>query len=68
MEFKDFAHSVDNPYVWGVILLISLRAVYKCAMTKDWAHLGAFLVVGAGSIYMIGASFGVFELPAVFKE
>lgn len=67
MKLEDFAHSVDNPYIWGVILLISLRAIYKCAITKDYAHLGAFLVVGAGSLYMIGAGLGVFELPSVFK-
>ena len=67
MKLSDFAHSVDNPYIWGVILLVSLRAVYKCAVTKDWPHLGAFLVVGIGSLFMIGASLGVFELPDVFK-
>lgn len=67
MKLEEFAHSVDNPYIWAVILLVSLRAVYKCAMTKDWAHLGAFLIVGAGSIYMIGACLGVFDLPSVFK-
>ena len=67
MKFEDFAHSVDNPYIWAVILLISLRDVYKCAMTKDIAHLAAFLTVGAGALYMMGAGLGVFELPSVFK-
>ena len=42
MTLNDFSYSITNPYVWGVLFLIALRAIYKCAITKDYAHLGAF--------------------------
>lgn len=67
MQFTDFVYCVEHPFVWAVLLLISLRAVYTCSKEKDIAHLTAFAVVAAASAYMLGAGLGIFEMPSVFK-
>lgn len=67
MEFKDFVYCIDSPWAWSILLLISLRAIFTCAKEKDYAHLAAFIVVCAASIYMIGAGLGIFETPSMFK-
>ena len=48
--FEKFFHEVTSPYVWGCILLLALRAEYKCLKTKDYPHAAAFLpiIIGAG--------------------
>lgn len=67
MTISDFSYSITNPYVWGVLFLIALRAIYKCIMDKDYPHLFAFIVVAIGALYMLGAIFGVYQLPEAFK-
>lgn len=67
MTLSDFSYSISNPYVWGVLLLIAIRAIYKCVIEKDYPHLSAFMVVACVSIYMIGASLGVYQLPEAFR-
>lgn len=67
MQFSDFVYCVENPFVWGVLLLIGLRAIFTCAKEKDYAHLAAFIVVAVGAGYMLGAGFGIFQMPTVFK-
>lgn len=67
MTISDFSYSITNPYFWGILFLIALRAVYKCIREKDIPHLLAFVVVALGSIYMMGAGLGVFQMPEAFK-
>ena len=67
MEFRDFVYCIDSPWAWGVVLLISLRAIYTCAKEKDFVHLAAFLAVAMGASYMLGAALGFFQMPSVFK-
>jgi len=67
MQFTDFVYCVEHPFVWGIILLIALRAVYTCSKEKDVAHLAAFAVIAVASAYMLGAGLGIFQMPTVFK-
>ena len=71
MTIQDFSYTVSSPIVWVVLLLLSLRAVYRCLFTseeKDYAHAGAFLVVLLGSLYMLGAIYGYLPVPNYFEK
>ena len=67
MTIRDFCYTVSNPWIWGIILLIAIRAMYKCAIEKDYAHTFAFLPIAVGSLYMLGVSYGIFGLPDLYK-
>ena len=41
--FEKFFHEVTGPYIWGLILLLSLRAIYSSARKKDIPHAAAFM-------------------------
>lgn len=68
MTVQDFSYTISNPYIWGVLMLLSLRAVFKCLMgeEKDYPHAGAFFVVLLGSLYMLAAALGILDLPMAY--
>ena len=67
MTIKDFAYTINSPFFWGLIMLLALRAIYKCAMEKDWPHLAAFICIAGGAGYMLAAGMGILALPEAFK-
>ena len=40
--FEKFFHEVTGPYIWGLILLLSLRAIFSSVRKKDYPHAAAF--------------------------
>ena len=71
MNIHDFSYTIGSPIVWGVLLLLSIRAVYKCLFVdqeKDYAHAGAFIVVLLGSLYMLAAIYGIVPWPDYFEK
>ena len=47
--FEKFFHEVTGPYIWGLILLLSLRAIFSSVRKKDYPHAAAFIVVAIAS-------------------
>ena len=41
--FEKFFHEVTGPYIWGLILLLSLRAIFSSVRKKDYPHAAAFI-------------------------
>ena len=65
--FEKFFHEVTSPYVWGCILLLALRAEYKCLKTKDYPHAAAFLPIIIGSGVLLAAALNMLpDCLAVF--
>lgn len=64
--FEKFVHPVTGSFIWGIIMLLSLRAVYSCTRKKDYPHLAAFLVIALFSCYMFAQSMGF--IPHGFEE
>lgn len=60
--FERFYHEINNPWMWILLLLVSLRAIYSSARKKDYPHLIAFALLALVSAMMIAASYG-FILP-----
>jgi hypothetical protein len=64
--FEKFFHEVTGPYIWGLILLLSLRAIYTSARKKDYPHAAAFIVVAIVAMFMAASSLGM--LPPAIAE
>lgn len=58
-SFEKFVHEVTSPYVWGCILLLALRAEYKCLKTKDYVHAAAFVPIIIGSGFLCAAALNI---------
>ena len=57
--FEEFFHEINQPVLWIILLLVSLRAVYSCIMKKDIPHAAAFFVVLCASAYFTALSFNI---------
>ena len=64
--FEKFFHEVTGPYIWGLILLLSLRAIYSSLRKKDYPHAAAFVVVAVVALFMAAASLDM--LPSAVAE
>ena len=62
--FEKFFHEVSGPYIWGLILLLSLRAVYSSLRKKDYPHAAAFVVVTIVALFMFAVAMDILP-PAV---
>ena len=49
--FEKFFHEVTGPYIWGLILLLSLRAIFSSVRKKDYPHAAAFIVVAIADLF-----------------
>ncbi len=57
--FEEFFHEINQPVLWIILLLVSLRAVYSCIKKKDIPHAAAFFVVLCASAYFTALSFNI---------
>lgn len=64
--FEKFFHEVTGPYIWGLILLLSLRAIYSSIRKRDYPHIAAFLVVAIVAAFMAASSLDI--LPQAIAE
>lgn len=64
--FEKFFHEVTSPVVWGLILILALRAEYSCIRKNDIIHAAAFIPVIIGSIFMLASGLGILP-PALEK-
>jgi len=64
--FEKFFHEVTGPYIWGLILLLSLRAIYSSARKKDIPHAAAFIIVAIVAAFMTAVSLDM--LPPAIAE
>ena len=64
--FEKFFHEVTGPYIWGLILLLSLRAIYSSTRKRDYPHALAFVVVAIVAAFMTAASLDI--LPPAIAE
>ncbi len=64
--FEKFFHEVTGPYIWGLILLLSLRAIYSSIRKRDYPHIAAFLVVAIVAAFMAASSLNM--LPPAIAE
>lgn len=62
--FEKFFHEVTGPYIWGLILLLSLRAIYSSVRKKDLPHAAAFVIVAIVAAFMTAASLDMLP-PAI---
>lgn len=60
--FEKFYHEINNPWMWVVLLLLSLRAIYTSIRKRDYPHLIAFALLAAFFVMMIASGYG-FILP-----
>ena len=54
--FEKFFHEVTGPYIWGLILLLSLRAIFSSVRKKDYPHAAAFIVVAIAAAFMTASA------------
>ena len=64
--FEKFFHEVTGPYIWGLILLLSLRAIYSSICKRDYPHIAAFLVVAIVAAFVTASSLNM--LPQAIAE
>lgn len=64
--FEKFFHEVTGPYIWGLILILSLRAIYSSLRKKDYPHAAAFVIVAIVAAFMTAASLDM--LPPAIAE
>lgn len=57
--FEKFSHEITGPYLWLIILVLSLRAIYSSAKKKDYVHLLAFIFVAAVAAFMAALALGL---------
>ncbi|MDO4179637.1 MAG: hypothetical protein Q4D21_10710 [Phascolarctobacterium sp.] len=48
---ESFSHDNYSPYMWGLLLLISLRGMYTSFKEKDWIHFACFGVAFCVSVF-----------------
>ena len=59
-------HEVTGPYIWGLILLLSLRAYLLFRAQKDYPHAAAFIVVAIAAAFMTASALDM--LPPAIAE
>lgn len=64
--FEKFFHEVTGPYIWGLILLLSLRAIFSSVRKKDYPHAAAFIVVAIAAAFMTASALDM--LPPAIAE
>ena len=64
--FEKFFHEVTGPYIWGLILLLSLRAIFSSVRKKDYPHAAAFIVVAIAAAFWSASR--VYMLPTALAE
>ena len=52
-------HEVENPYMWLLIFVISLRGVYSNIMKKEIGFAAAFAFVAVVSGFFAGVGFNI---------
>ena len=57
--FEQMYHEVENPYMWALIFIISLRGVYSNAIKKEIGFAAAFALVAAISGFFAGVGLGI---------
>lgn len=57
--FEQMYHEVENPYMWLLIFVISLRGVYSNIMKKDIGFAAAFAFVAVVSGFFAGVGFNI---------
>lgn len=57
--FEQMYHEVENPYMWFLIFVISLRGVYSNIMKKEIGFAAAFAFVAVVSGFFAGVGLGV---------
>ena len=60
--WEAFYHQTTGTYIWGLILLLAIRAEYTCLKKKDITHAAAFIPVLVVATVMLLASLNM--LPA----
>lgn len=60
--WEAFYHQTTGTFIWGLILLLSLRAEYTCIKKKDITHAAAFIPVIVVAAVMLASSLDM--LPA----
>jgi len=68
--FEQMYHEVENPYMWLLIFVISLRGVYSNIMKKEIGFAAAFAFVAVISGFFAGVGFNIIPyslLEALFK-
>ena len=57
--FEQMYHEVENPYMWLLIFVISLRGVYSNIMKKEIGFVAAFAFVAVVSGFFAGVGFNI---------
>ena len=57
--FEQMYHEVENPYMWFLIFVISLRGVYSNIMKKEIGFAAAFAFVAVVSGFFAGVGFNI---------
>ena len=57
--FEQMYHEVENPYMWLLIFVISLRGVYSTIMKKEIGFAAAFAFVAVVSGFFAGVGFNI---------
>ena len=57
--FEQMYHEVENPYMWLLIFVISLRGVYSNIMKKEIGFAAAFAFVAVVSGFFAGVGFKI---------
>lgn len=57
--FEQMYHEVENPYMWLLIFVISLRGVYSNIMKKEIGFAAAFSFVAVVSGFFAGVGFNI---------
>lgn len=68
--FEQMYHEVENPYMWLLIFVISLRGVYSNIMKKEIGFAAAFAFVAVVSGFFAGVGFNIIPyslLEALFR-
>ena len=63
---EKFFNEVTGPYIWGLILLLSLRAIFSSERKKDSPHAAAFIVVAIAAAFMTASALDM--LPPAIAE
>ena len=57
--FEQMYHEVENPYMWLLIFVISLRGVYSNIMKKEIGFAAAFAFVAVVAGFFTGVGFNI---------
>ncbi len=68
--FEQMYHEVENPYLWLLLFVISLRGVYSNITKKDYGFAAAFAFIMMVSGFFTAVSFELIPfsmVEALFK-